>query len=156
VDRALGSQRATGVEISISGEPLENLNIAAGALLGQVKIIGPDLKAEGVGSVAFGQPRSQGSINATYRFSRWPAFSTDITIVHFGTSPASVDDVTQNPAQTVYFVGGRYRFTILGAPATLRLQVQNLTNFYFWNMGYSPGFSQIQPRSYFGYLTADF
>jgi hypothetical protein len=30
-----------------------------------------------------------------------------------------------------------------------------LTNFYYWNMAYSPGVFQIQPRSYFAYLTAD-
>jgi len=52
-------------------------------------------------------------------------------------------------------VGGRYRFKLWGAPATLRVQVQNATNFYIWNYGYSPGFSQFPPRSYFGYLTAD-
>jgi len=33
--------------------------------------------------------------------------------------------------------------------------VQNLTNFYLWNMGYSPGFSQFGPRAFFGYLTVD-
>jgi hypothetical protein len=34
----------------------------------------------------------------------------------------------------------------------LRVQIQNATNYYFC---YSPGFSQIQPRAYFAYLTAD-
>ena len=156
VDRALGLQRATGLEMSVSGEVLKNLNVAAGVLLGEVKIVGPNLSAEGVGSIAFGQPRVYSVINADYKFPRWRALSADIAIFHFGTAPASVDDVTQNPAQTVLLVGGRYRFTILGAPATLRVQVQNLTNFYFWNMGYSPGFSQFPPRAFFGYLTADF
>ncbi len=52
--------------------------------------------------------------------------------------------------------GGRYRFTILGAPATLRVQIQNPTNGYFWNLGYSPGFSQYPPRGLFSYLTTDF
>lgn len=156
VDRALGLQRATGLEMSVSGEVLKNLNVAAGVLLGEVKIVGPNLSAERVGSIAFGQPRVYSVINADYKFPRWPALSADIAIFHFGTAPASVDDVTQNPAQTVLLVGGRYRFTILGAPATLRVQVQNLTNFYFWNMGYSPGFSQFPPRAFFGYLTADF
>jgi len=156
VDRQLGIQRARGVELSLSGEIVRNLDIAVGALLGEVKIIGSNLAAEGVGTTAFGQPRVQGSINANYKFAWWPALSADITVQHFGTSPASVDDVAQNPAQTVLFVGGRYRFKILGAPATLRVQVQNATNFYFWNMGYSPGFFQVQPRSYFAYLTADF
>jgi iron complex outermembrane recepter protein len=156
VDRALGLQRAAGLELSVSGEVLQNLNVAAGALLGEVRIIGPDLDAEGVGRIAFGQPRAQWTINADYKLPRWPALSADITIIHFGTAPASVDDVTQNPALTALFLGGRYRFTMLGAPATLRVQVQNLTNAYYWNMGLSPGFSQFQPRSLFGYLTADF
>jgi iron complex outermembrane recepter protein len=156
VDRALGVQRATGLEVSLSGEVLKNLDLSAGALLGEVRIIGPDLGAARVGSIAFGQPRIQLTINADYKFARWPALSADMSIAHFGTAPASVDDVTQNPALTVLFLGARYRFTVLGAPATLRVQVQNLTNSYYWNMGLSPGFSQFQPRSFFGYLTADF
>jgi len=127
-----------------------------GALLGEVEIIGSNLAAEGVGTTAFGQPRVQGTINANYNFPLWPALSADVTVVHFGTSPASVDDVAQNPAQTVLQLGGRYRFKMWSAPSTLRIQVQNSTNYYFWNMGYSPGFSQFQPRSYFAYLTTDF
>jgi outer membrane receptor protein involved in Fe transport len=109
-----------------------------------------------VGSIAFGQPRVQAVINADYKFPRWPTFSADLSIFHFGTAPASVDDATQNPALTALSLGGRHRFTILGAPATLRVQVQNLTNAYYWNMVLSPGFSQFPPRSFFGYLTADF
>jgi iron complex outermembrane receptor protein len=156
VDRQLGVQRARGVELSLSGELVQNLNVAVGTLLGEVRIIGPNLAANGVGTTAFGQPHVQGTINADYKFSLWPALSADITVVHFGTSPASVDDVTQNPAQTLLLVGARYRFKLWGAPATLRVQVQNVTNYYFWNMGYSPGFSEFQPRSYSAYLAADF
>jgi iron complex outermembrane receptor protein len=156
VDRALGRQRATGLELSVSGEVLPNLNVAAGALVGDVRIIGPDLAAEGVGRIAFGQPRNQWTINADYKIPRWSALSADITIYHFGMAPASVDDVSQNPKLTALSLGGRYRFTMLGAPATIRVQAQNLTNSYYWNMGLSPGFVQFPPRSLFGYLTADF
>ena len=156
VDRELGRQRATGLELSLSGEVIQNLNVVAGVLVGEVKISGPNLSAEGVGSIAVGQPRVQSIVNLDYKISKWPGLSADIGIFHFGEAPASVDNETQNPALTALFLGGRYRFTILGAPATLRVQVQNLTNTYYWNMGYSPGFSQYQPRSYFGYLTADF
>jgi hypothetical protein len=95
-------------------------------------------------------------INADYKIPGQPAFSADLTIYRFGTAPASVNDVTQNPALTVLALGGRYRFTMLGAPTTLRVQIGNLTNAYYWNMAYSPGFSQFPPRGFFGYLTADF
>lgn len=156
VDRELGLQRATGLEMSVSGEVLKNFDLAAGVLLGEVRIIGPNLSAEGVGAIAFGQPRVQATINADYKFPRWPTVSADLTIYHFGTAPASVDNATQNPALTALSLGARYRFTMLGAPATLRVQVQNLTNAYYWNMGLNPGFAQFAPRSLFGYLTADF
>ncbi len=155
VDRQLGIQRARGVELSLSGEIFPNLNVAAGALLGEVKIIGSNLAAEGVGTTAFGQPHNQGSINANYKFPWLPALSADVTFLEFGSAPASVDDVAQNRTETWLAVGGRYRFTLWGAPATLRVQVQNGGNFYLWNMGYSPGFSQLQPRAYFAYLAAD-
>jgi iron complex outermembrane recepter protein len=155
VDRQLGIQRARGVELSLSGEVVTNLNVAAGALLGEVKILGSNLAAEGVGTTAFGQPHLQGTINADYKVPWLPALSVDITEVYFGAAPASVDDVVQNHTAAALFLGGRYRFKLWGAPTTLRVQVQNATNFYIWNYGYSPGFSQFSPRSYFGYLTAD-
>ena len=155
LDRALGRQRADGLEVSVSGEATKNLDVTAAMLVGEVKVIGPNLRAENVGSIAFGQPRIQSTINATYTFPQLPTLSADIAIFHFGRAPASVDDVTQNPALTSLSLGGRYRFTILGAQATLRVQLQNLTNSYYWNMGFSPGFSQFEPRGLFAYLTAD-
>jgi iron complex outermembrane recepter protein len=156
VDRALGLQRATGFEGSVSGEVTRNLEVTAAVLMGEVKVLGPNLRGEGVGPMAFGQPRIQAVVNANYKFPQRPALSADFAIFHFGRAPASLDNVAQNPSQTVMALGGRYRFTILGAPATLRVQVQNLANSYFWNLAYSPGFSQFPSRGFFGYLTADF
>jgi iron complex outermembrane receptor protein len=156
VDRVLGRQRATGLELSASGEVIRNLEVTAAMLLGEVRVIGPHLNAEGVGSMAFGQPRIQASVDANYKIPQRPALSVEIAAFHYGRAPASLDDVAQNPSQTVLGFGGRYRFTILGAPATLRVQLQNPTNSYFWNLGFGPGFSQFPPRSLFAYLTADF
>jgi iron complex outermembrane receptor protein len=157
VDRELGLQRATGLELSASGELTKNFNIAAAVLWGEVKVIGPNLQAEGVGSTALNQARFTGTINASYKFPWRPALSADVTIFHFGPYPASIDDVAQAPGGTLVALGGRYRFKILGAPATLRVQVQNLTNTYFWNLSFSaPLFTQWQPRTVIAYLTADF
>jgi iron complex outermembrane recepter protein len=157
VDRELGLQRATGLELSASGEVTKNFNIAAALLWGEVKVIGPNLKAEGVGSIALNQARINATVNASYTLPRIPALSADMNILHFGPYPASVDGVAQAPGETLVALGGRYRFKILGAPATLRVEIQNLTNAYFWNLSFnSPVFTQYQPRALFGYLTADF
>jgi len=156
VDRELGMQRAKGVELSISGEVFKNLHLTAGGLFGEVRIVGPNLSAEGVGPIAFGQPHFTSVINADYVLPKWPSLSADLTIFYFGDSPSSVDNSYQNPAQTIINFGGRYRFKILDSPATLRLQVQNATNYYFWNMTYVPGFSQFPGRSVNAYVAADF
>jgi iron complex outermembrane receptor protein len=155
VDRKLGLQRAEGIETSVSGEIVNNLNVTAGALFGNVRIIGPDLKAEGVGPIAFGQPRLQGTVSLDYKFESIPKLSADATVIYFGPAPASIDNLVTNPSQTLLFLGGRYRFVLYGKSATFRVQLQNATNLYFWNMGQSPGFSQFQPRSVFSYLTVD-
>jgi len=157
VDRVLGLQRAAGLELSASGEVIRNFNLAAAVLWGEVKVIGPNLRAEGVGSAALNQARLTTTVNASYKFPWAAALSADLSILHFGPYPASIDDRAQAPGGTVVALGGRYRFKMLGAPATLRVQVQNLTDTYFWNLSFnSPVFTQYQPRAVFGYLTADF
>jgi iron complex outermembrane recepter protein len=155
VDRELGLQQARGVELSLSGELVRQLDVTAGVLAGKVSIQGQNLQAAGVGPIAFGQPRLTFVLNADYHFPKLPTLSADLTVFHFGTAPASVDNGVYAVSVTQYNLGARYRFTLLGKPATLRVQVQNLTNFYFWNIGYSPGYLQASPRSVFTYLTAD-
>jgi iron complex outermembrane recepter protein len=156
VDRELGLQRSKGLEASISGELMNNLNVTAGVLFGEVRILGPNLSAEGVGSYALGQARIQSVTDADYRFSSWPALSADIQIRTYGPAPASVDGIATNHAQALVHIGARYRFTVRGAPSTLRLQIRNVMNYYFWNLDVSPGFSQYSPRSVVAYLTTDF
>jgi iron complex outermembrane receptor protein len=156
VDHELGLQQARGIELSLSGEITKQLQINVGVLEGKVSIVGQNLQAAGVGPIAFGQPRLNFVMNADYHLQKIPALSADFTVYHFGAAPASVDNVVYDVPVTQYSLGGRYRFTLLGKPATLRTQVQNLTNFYFWNIGYSPGFLQATPRSVFTYLTVDF
>jgi iron complex outermembrane receptor protein len=156
IDRDLGVQRAKGFELSISGELLKHLNITAGVLAGTVRVVGPDLAAEGVGPIAFGQPRLTYVLNADYSAPKWPALSVDINVSHIGAAPASLDNALYNQALNQLDFGGRYRFTILGKAATVRAQIINLTNANVWNSPYTPGFFQQVPRGLLAYLTADF
>ncbi len=155
VDRQLGVQRAAGVELSIAGEILPGLSINGGGLLGQVRVSGPQLAAEGVGSYALGQPRNQYLVNLNYELPKWRALSVDFGVYHFGRVPAAVNDAFYDSSVTVLNLGARYKFRLLGAPATLRVQAGNLANVYFWNIVMSPGFFEFQPRSALAYLTVD-
>jgi iron complex outermembrane receptor protein len=155
VDRQLGTQRAQGVEVSLSGELLPHLHVTAGVLLGSVSISGLDLAAQGIGRDAFGQPHSQGSITANYQIPFWPVLSLDATFQHYGAAPASVNDSVIGPSIDTGTVGMRYRTTIMGAPSTLRVLVQNVTDKYVEATGFTPGWSAVPPRSIFAYLTVD-
>jgi iron complex outermembrane recepter protein len=92
IDRELGAQQAKGVELSVAGEVTDNLNVNIGVLDGVVRITGPNLAAEGVGSIAVGQPRLTYVVGANYVLPRWPAASLDLRVVHVGRAPESVDN----------------------------------------------------------------
>jgi iron complex outermembrane receptor protein len=155
VDRSLGAQRAKGLELSLAGEIAGNLTLNAGAVIGKVQVLGPKLAAEGVGKNAVGQPHSQFLINVDYGLPFWPAASMDLSVFHFGAVAESVDNSVYAEGVTMYNVGARYKFNVSSARASLRVQVQNITNVYIWNVGYSPGFFQFAPRTIVAYLTVD-
>ena len=157
IDRNLGVQRAKGAELSVSGQQIAHFDINAGVLYAKVGIVGNNLAAEGVGPIAIGQPRLQYVINLNYTLPRWPSISLDLAATHFGAEPASVDNRIYTPAVTQLNVGGRYRFTLLGKSSTLRVQVQNAPNSYWWSNVYTPGdFEWPAPRTVFAYITTDF
>jgi outer membrane receptor protein involved in Fe transport len=114
------------------------------------------LAAEGVGPIAIGQPRLTYVLNAAYGIPKWPALSVDLNLTRLGAAPASLDNALYAHALNDLDLGSRYRFTVLGKPATLRAQIINLTNAKVWSTAYTPGLFQQAPRTLFVYLTADF
>jgi len=156
VDRQLGVQQARGIELSVAGEVTEDLHVNVGVLDGRVGITGPDLAAEGVGSVAVGQPRIMYVANANYGFPWWKAASLDVSAVHIGTAPEGVDNGVYTQPATLLNIGGRYKFTVFGENSTLRLQLQNVLDANLWQQLNTPGvFQWPGPRRVFAYLTTD-
>jgi iron complex outermembrane recepter protein len=156
IDRELGVQRAKGVELSISGQPMAHLDVNAGVLIDKVGIIGPDLAAEGVGPIAIGQPRVQYTVNLNYTIPWWSVASLDLAAAHFGHAPATVDNGVYVPAVTEVSLGGRYEFKVFGNNSTLRVQVQNVADSNWWTVAFTPGvFLFPGPRTIFAYVTTD-
>ena len=155
-DRELGVQRAKGFEFSISGQNIAHFDINAGILAARVSIVGPDLAAESVGPIAVGQPRLQYVANVNYTIPWWPTLSLDLAATHFGSQPVTVDNGIYSPKATWLNLGGRYKFTALGKHNTLRVQIQNLPDSYWWTSVYTPGLFQWPgQRTVFAYLTTD-
>ena len=106
VDRQLGVQRSKGVELSVAGEVTKSLNVNIGALAGAVNITGPNLAADGVGSVAVGQPHLMFVAAANYALPRRPAVSIDVRFLYIGAAPESLDnDVSTVPATLLEYRG---------------------------------------------------
>jgi iron complex outermembrane receptor protein len=155
VDRQLGDQRASGLELSLAGEVASGLYVNVGALIGHVEITGTNLAAQGIGTAAVGQPRNMVLASLVYSLPHLPAWSVDLNVVHFSSVPAVVDDGAYVPQITVVNPGARYQFKMAGSPATLRVQLQNVFDAYIWNIANSPGLFQFAPRTYLAYLTVD-
>jgi len=157
VDRQLGVQQAKGAELSVAGEVTHNLNVNIGALAGVVGITGPNLAADGVGSVAIGQPHLMFVASANYALPRWPAASIDVRFLYIGAAPETLDNRVSTATATLLNIGGRYKFIAFGRNSTLRLQLQNVLATNVWQQLNTPGvFQWPGPRRIFAYLTTDF
>jgi iron complex outermembrane receptor protein len=154
IDRNLGVQQARGAELSISGHRIAHFDVNVGIAYAKVSIVGTGLAAEGVGPVAIGQPRLQYTANVNYTIPWWPVASLDLAASHFGSAPGSVDNRVYVPAITALNLGGRYRFNVFGKDSTLRVQIQNVADSYWWTTAYTPGyFPSAGPRTVFAYVT---
>ena len=153
----LGTETHRGVELSLNAEPMEGLTLVAGAVL-----MSPEVAVasgvEGVGSAPVSQPRDMLQLALDYRFPSWPRCSIDFTATHQGAVPVRLDDGAYNPAQTIVNVGARYRFTVAGRTATLRIQMQNVTSQKVWSVIDTSGglVTYPPPHSLLAYLSADF
>jgi len=157
VDRQLGVQQSKGIELSVAGEVTNHLNVNIGAIAGKVGITGSNLTADGVGSIAVGQPHLQYVASANYALLRWPAASIDVRFLYIGAAPETLDNRVSTAPATILNIGGRYKFTILGKKSSVRLQVQNVLGTNLWQQLNTPGvFQWPGPRRIFAYLTTDF
>ena len=146
-----------GVEVSLNAEPLPGLTAVAGVVLmfPQVDVASG---IGGVGSEPVSQPRRILQLAADYRLAVWPRCSLDITATHYGRVPVRLDDGAYNPGQTLVNVGARYRFSVTGHAATLRVQVQNVTDQKVWAVADTSGGLEAYPPLHMAlaYLSVDF
>jgi iron complex outermembrane recepter protein len=153
----LGTESHPGLELSLNAEPVRGLTLVVGAVF-----MSPEVAVasgvSGVGTAPVNQPRSFLQLAGDYQLPVWRRGSIDVTVTRQAAVPVRLDDGAYNPAQTLVNVGGRYRFDIAGHPATLRVQIQNVTNQRVWSVSdYSGGLAAYPPlHMALAYLAADF
>ena len=153
----LGTEIHRGVELSLNAAPLPGLTVVAGAVFMSPEVaVGEGVT--GVGTAPVSQPRSIVQLAADYQLPPCPRCSLDVTATRQGSVPVRLDDGAYNPAQTIVNVGARYRFSLAGRAATLRVQFQNVTNQKVWLVVDSSGGLVPYPPLHMllAYLSADF
>ncbi|HKU15244.1 MAG TPA: hypothetical protein VJQ52_12670 [Steroidobacteraceae bacterium] len=150
----LGSVEHRGVEVSLAGDPLDNLTVILGTRWLDATVSGPTVDAGLIGEKPVGSARQYSLATAEYRFAGSGA-SLDATVEHVTAQVANSANTIDVPARAVIHVGGRYRFKVFGKPATLRLLVQNITDKYGWAALSSGVYVYNAPRRFTAYITAD-
>ncbi len=154
---AVGDIRHRGIEISLAGQPVPSLTVVAGVMLLQPRISGSTVDRGLIGAVPPGRTPQLIRFNADYAPPSWGGLSLETQIEHRGASFANRVNTFKVEAATLVDVGTRYKFKAFGTSSSLRLQVQNLTNAYGWQVtGSSGSFAYEGSRRFAARLAVDF
>jgi iron complex outermembrane receptor protein len=160
--RELGTVRHRGIELSLAGQPIDGLNLVAGAVFLDAEVSGEAVDLGSIGPRPVGTAGRIVRANFDYRLPFFNALSVDFGMTHEAGQVASSGtyaelggrQLTTEP-QTLFDIGARYRFKVSGTPATLRAQVTNLFNVYRWKVGSNSAFRFIDARRFMLTLAAD-
>jgi iron complex outermembrane recepter protein len=136
----LGTVRHSGIELSLSGEPAEGLNVVGGAVFLRSRLSGEAVEQGLIGPRPVGQTGRTLRLDLDYRPRRTSPFSIDLSLIAYGARTASQDNLLEVPAVLLVDIGGRYRLNIGGNRATLRLLIENVTNRFSWTVSSAGGF----------------
>jgi iron complex outermembrane receptor protein len=152
----LGDVRHRGVELSLSGNPTDQLSVVAGAVLMQPRVTGEAVELGRVGRRPLGQSATILRGNADYRIPFLPGVSVDLAVSWYGKRPASRDNLVWVDPYALIDIGARYRFKLGRSPATFRIQMQNVTNTFAWSIVGSNSYGLMDKRRFSAFLAVDF
>jgi iron complex outermembrane receptor protein len=151
----IGQQRHRGVEVSLSGQLTPDLHVVAGAIFMTPEVEAISTPQQTIGTRPIGQADRTEQLALDYRTPWLPHLSLDSVLNVVGNRVASVDDRTRVSAYTTLDVGARYRVSIDQHPATLRMQITNITNSLNWFVNSDGGLQALAPRRAWVYLVVD-
>lgn len=155
VFREMGAVRHRGLEVSLTGAPVEGLNLVAGAVLMRPRVTGAPVAQGRLGPKPVGQTTTTLTLSGTWSL---PVKGLALTFGanHHGRRTADQLNRVSTPAATIWDAGLRYRFDMGKTPALLRLQVTNLTDVFDWRVVSSGTYDVNAPRAAALFLTMDF
>ncbi len=153
----MGSLRHRGVEVSLSGQPLEGLKIVTGAVFLQARVSGTTVDLGLIGGVPPGQTPVLFRLNADYGPAAWRGFSVNARVNYEDSHYANRLNTVRIFSVTTVDLGVRYNFKVYDASTSIRFDVRNVTNVFAWKVaGASGRYSTLPARRYTVRLAADF
>ena len=152
----LGDVQNRGLEVSLAGPLTPRLNLVAGAVLSRPRATGEGVRLGRVGERPVGMSRRSVELNLDWRTPWVEGLSLDMSASHSGPITATVDNRVALPARTLASLSGRYRFTLLERPASLRVAVSNLFDTYGLELRGAGAYDVINGRLASAYLSVDF
>ncbi len=152
----LGDVRHRGAEISFTGQPIEGLTMVAGTVLLQARVSGAAVTTGRTGRVPLGRYPHIVRLNLQYGPKAWRGLSIDGQVENGASRYGNLLNTVRVPATTTLNLGGRYSFKVSDISATLRAQVQNVTNAFGWDPSATGTYFPINQRRVTISLSADF
>lgn len=132
VYRLVGDARHRGVELSLSGDVAEGLNLMLGALWMRPEVLGVLVEQGAVDDEALGRSGRIAVANLSWTPSSAPGWTFDAAATYNGPRQADRTSTVRTPGYTVFDAGLRHRFALAGGDASLRLRVLNVGDTYAW------------------------
>lgn len=152
----VGDVRHRGAELSITGQVLPGLTVVAGTVLLKARTEGQNVTEGLIGAVPLGRFPHIMRLNLQYSPKTWNGFSLDAQIENVSSRYADLLNRVRAPSYTTINIGGRYAFRVRDNPATLRVQVQNITDVFAWSVSQTASFAPIDQRRFVVSLSTDF
>jgi len=128
VFRELGELENKGLEISLSGHLMEGLNVVTGGVLSEPRVGGEAVRLGVSGNRPVGIRSRRFIFDANWSPPEFNGVSFDLGVNHYGSVPATLNNVAVIPAFTTVDWDTRYAFEMAGEAASLKFAVMNMFN----------------------------
>jgi iron complex outermembrane receptor protein len=126
--RELGELENKGLELSLSGNLTDQLDVVAGAVLSEPIVSGEAVRLGISGDRPIGIRSRKFIFDANWRPPGLTGLSFDLGVNHYGSVPATLDGIAVIPAFTTVDWDTRYEFQMAGQTASLKFAVMNMFN----------------------------
>ena len=130
----LGQIDNPGLELSVNGNLGPRLDIVAGGLWSEPKVAGPGVTQGVIGHRPVAIPAQRYDVNANWRPPGYDDVTLGFEVAHQSNFASVLSGAVTVPERTLLNADVRYRLTLGGYPASLRLWLENILDERSWDI----------------------